>query len=297
MNIALDTISSMKRFISGEPTMLPEDIRNLFSGYEELGGKTVKYEQTARFYKNHGNTLALATAGVVALDKPAPWLYSGRSNKQNKTVIAELEKIKSNMPEYGESESAIDYKKGRIQIIVDNSEHLQIEDDKVVINFDGSLTLKEEMAGILPHYSDSDINAFTPEDIRKMKMVRGFWKPVFRTVNVSKLKRVGLMYLQMHGRGNRIETGQKFIENKKGRPLSMKKFGKNEDTIRITKMLIADFKSDRKEWKKYRSVFTSELTNNHVVPTHTPSTVQAEFSESMNLHINLDALNIEKKDD
>jgi hypothetical protein len=296
MSSVFNTFSSLKKLISGDPEPLPEDIKRLFNGYEELGGDVIKYEQTARFYKSHPNTLALATAGVVALDKPAPWLYSGRSNKQNKEIVSDLNRIESEIPNTSLKDDVFKYKMTLIKQIVDESKYLQLNGLKVEIDFEDTTSLNVGLAQFLPHYTDSEINSFSAEDLKKMKVVRCFWKPEFRTVNVSKLKRVGLMYLQMHGRQNMTEIGEKYKKNKGGRPMSMSNFGKNEDTIRITKKLIEDFKSDSSKWKEYADVFSEEFTQCGISTGYKQTDTQQKFSDLMEVNLKLPNPGVAKDD-
>jgi hypothetical protein len=282
-----DGWDTVKKFFNGEPNALPSEVKDLFNGYDELGGDVVKYDQTAEYFKTHSNTQVLATAGVMALDKPAPWLFSGKSNASNKVIVEQMVLINAELPLKDLTNDVRAYKLAKIETIVEESLGLVMEDDTVKLGFEGANTLKKDLHRYLPHYSDQEINSFSEEDIMTMKKVRGFWRKEFRTVNVSKLKRVGLMYLQMHGKKNRTIIGDKFIKNKNGRPCKMDKFGKNEDTIKITKKLIDDFKSDKKKWRDHSDIFSSAFTTEMADSDIEMSETQEEFRNSMELIVKL----------
>jgi hypothetical protein len=282
-----DGWDAVKKFFNGEPNVLPSEIKDLFNGYDELGGDVIKYDQTAEYYKTHPNTHILATAGAMALDKPAPWLFSGKSNASNKIIVEQMSSINAELPFKGLTSDVKSYKMAKIEKIVDESPGLTIDESMVKIDFEGANTIKEDLHRYLPHYNDQEINSFSEEDILAMKLVRGFWKKEFRTVNVSRLKRVGLMYLQMHGKKNRTIIGDKYLKNKGGRPCSMKKFGKNEETIKITKKLMSDFKSDKKKWKDHSDTFSSEFSTTTSDSDIVLSDTQKRFRDSMELVMNL----------
>jgi hypothetical protein len=275
------------RYNRSQTQVVDREFSNLFNGYDELGGDVRKYSQTATYYETHVNQLVLAMCGVMSLDKPSSWLFSGRSNEDNKKIAKKLEELSRLSKVDNLTDDATKRAIDNLVEIVQSEPALQIVHDEILLVDSGGNKVGKDLHRYLPHYEQSELNSFSDEDLNKMRATRCFWDLDFRTVNISKLKRVGLMYLELHGSDNKLPIADQYIKIKGGRPTKMSKFGKNAETVRIMTDIVNNFKADRDMWSKYRRTFSGDFSKGVINVDQPRTTLDDTFIAYMSSTIKL----------
>jgi hypothetical protein len=267
----------------GEVQTLTEDEKKLFNGYDELGGDVVKYDQTAEFYNDSNNQFLLSVAGISALEKPAPWIFSGNSNQNCKELVKKVSELEDICKIDNLTESGIKLKKDMFFEKLNDVDY-DLEGNKLTIEFKDPKSMDSGLCNVLPLFTDQEIRSMTEDDIVKMRSVRAFWKGNFKLVNLSKLKRIGLMYLEMRGRNNLTRAAYQFYKKRGGAPTNMRNFGSNDESKRIMKSIIENFTKDKKYWIQYKDTFSEDFTREDLEDRNYSET-QESFIRAMTLSI------------
>lgn len=265
--------------VKGNKSALTSDQKKLFNGYDELGGDLIKYDQAADWFDNVKNKPVTLVACIAVLDKPSSWLFGGVQNSETKDVLNlrnTFEKERSEMVR-AQSDDVKKYHVDRIKEIVDECKHLKLVGDVITLDVHGKSTFDTKLIDYMSMFEDHEIMSLTAEQITAMSLVRSFWKDDFRGVNVSRMKRVALMYLELCDEKKMISQASQWIKNHGGRPSQANKFGKATKTIEINKASLSEFISDKQYWQKHKSVFNIQLTAANI--PHAPYIPSAEMIE------------------
>jgi len=251
-------INSVNTAIKGEVHTLNLLEKSLFKGFDELGGDVVKYDQTADYYMGCKNQFITSVSGVMMLDKPAPWVFAGMSNDSCKDVYKEILRV---IEDSKVELFAADNIRERVKSISDQLHglSLSVENGCLIYRNQSTTGVNEGLSKYLPMFTDSEIGSFSEEDISEMRKARMYWREEFKLVNVSKLKRLGLMYIEMSGKDNRTTIADQFIRNKGGKPTTMSKFGSTPETRRIMMEVKSNFVADRKYWIRHSNTFSKSF--------------------------------------
>jgi len=111
----------------------------------------------------------------------------------------------------------------------------------------------------MPIYKDNEIESFSDDQINTMCKSRMWWNGKFALVNVSRMKRLAMMYLELCDDKRMIPAASKWCNNHKGRPSSATNFGKNETTAKIMKEDIKTLKRNRQLWRKHKKVLNAKF--------------------------------------
>jgi hypothetical protein len=99
------------------------------------------------------------------------------------------------------------------------------------------------------------MSSFSPEQLDKMKSTRMWWMGIFPLVNVSRMKRLALIYLELCPDTKLNTQASKWINLHKGRPSTATRLGKNDKTTEILKGDIKALMDNKSLWKKYKKLF------------------------------------------
>jgi hypothetical protein len=246
---------------SGPPeSLLSEDQRLLFNGFEEIGGDVTMYQDAATWFKEIPLKYEAMTLCMAILDKPTSYLFGGVSNRKRKTINAVLQRVvEANLElENAEDEQQMMYARQRVKSIIEGCEHLRLEEDTVDLQEVGKDGVDVGLIRSCSLYTDSEIDSFDPEQILNMRSVRSWWKDEFTLVNVSRMKRAAIMYLELCNK-DPITGAYKWRVNHGGKPSAMKIFGKNTDTSNIMKSDIEKFIKDKELWSRFKDIFNVKL--------------------------------------
>jgi hypothetical protein len=119
-----------------------------------------------------------------------------------------------------------------------------------------SVCFDESLARWLPKLTASELKNQTKEARAASIKARTFWKKEFKDVNMSKVKRIALLSLQL--RKQNTPQALQWKKNHKGKPTQAKPRTKeSEETKRIFIEIMNDFKACKKEWstKEIKAAF------------------------------------------
>jgi hypothetical protein len=270
-------------------SLLSEDQIALFNGFDEIGGDTTKYEDAMAWYRSCDNKLEAMTLCIVVLDKPAPYLFSGISNRDAKSFIAIIPKIKDKILDINDvtmSASSKVRKKIEIEALVEACDSVSLVNGKILFTGTTKTTLDEVLIRSMPLYTTSEIESFSSEQLLQMMKTRMRWKYNFSLVNISRMKRIALIYLELCPKARMINQGVKWINKHEGRPTKATKFGKNEKTIEIMKDDIKKLSDSRKLWIIYKKEFRRSIPADKVIETETVlNDSQLKFVSDMTVNL------------
>jgi hypothetical protein len=253
-------------------SLLTPEQKELFHGFDEIGGDITMYEDAASWFKGVENEVEALTCCIIVLDKPTSWLFGGIKNEVKKAVQISYTKIGGFMAEYNNTESD-DIKENlrtKIAAIVESDPNLALGENGNSINLACSLksTVDSKLVRSMALLNDNDIESFDNDQLIKMKAVRMWWKGSLKLVNVSRMKRVAMMYLEMCPLRFMITPGIKWIKKHQGRPSNMEVYGTNAKTKEIMKADVEKFIKNKKYWKGFKKVFSDKLGIDVITNAH-----------------------------
>jgi hypothetical protein len=244
--------------------LLTQNQRDLFHGFDEIGGDITMYEDAVEWYNSTGRKVEALYCCIIILDKPTSWLFGGISNEVKKQITSGLGKIAELRAEYDASTSDDVKNSIRAKILAQISlnDYLEIDNNgsSITIVAKKKSTLDSVLTRSMSLFTDSDIESFDEEQLKKMIAVRMWWQGDMSLVNVSRMKRVALMYLELCSPKKMITPGVKWIKNHGGKPSSMKNYGKNEQTKIIMKSDVENFMKNKSYWKDHKDVFNVKVS-------------------------------------
>lgn len=278
--------SSDKQIITKIPkTSLTTAQRLLFNGFDEIGGDITKYQDTVTWFENCGSQNEAIVLSVVLLDKPVTWLFAGMKNEQKNIYSETLDKINVKLVELNEDETS-DTRKDRITVEIETMaeacEYMEEVGGLLTYCGEKKTMMNEVLCRSLALYSDVEIESFKNDQLTKMATVRRWWKGAFKLVNVTRMKRLALMYMEMCPKKYLNQQAAKWVNKHNGIPSKANRFGSNVKTEEIIKLDIKEFMEDKSHWKKYRSVFARTFTDRALIGLkHKSSEIQLDFIRKM----------------
>jgi hypothetical protein len=245
----------------GRCTMTPAQ-RELFNGFDEIGGDISKYADAVDWFEECSNKKEAIVICMVILSKPTSYLFGGIKNEDKKKFQELIEQIKAKTSNISDlSEDAAKKVEFFIKMAIDQCPIAKLEDGAVRFSGEMKATLDEKLMRSMPVFSTSEIQSFDDDQLQRMIEVRKWWKGSFKLVNVSRMKRLALLYLEMAPQNHMPIQAKKWINNHRGRPSRATNFGNNEETTRILKEDIGQLMADKEMWKKYKKIFSHELVD------------------------------------
>jgi hypothetical protein len=144
----------------------------------------------------------------------------------------------------------------------------------------------------MPLYDDNEIKSFSEPQLDKMRNSRMFWEGKFPLVNVSRMKRLALVYMELSDVKNLNKQAAKWVNKHGGVPSKATKFGDNDSTVTIVKDDIKALMENKDLWKRHRAVFskrfgTDDTDNANVV-------VYSETQNKFVTRMNTDGLSMDR---
>jgi hypothetical protein len=269
------------------PVVLTDEQRELFHGFDEIGGDITMYEDAVNWFKSVERKVEALYCCIIILDKPTSWLFGGISNDVKKSITSSLTKI-AELSAEAEASTSTDVKTALIakimaQVSLNENLDLNADDSQVIVSVAKKSTLSTTLCRSMALFNDVDLESFDESQLNKMKAVRMWWQNNMALVNVSRMKRVALMYLEMCLPARMITPAVKWMKNHDGKPSKMKVFGSNELTKTIMKADVDKFVKNKKYWKDHRGVFNVHFLrdpNADVLADHvTLSQAQTDFRD------------------
>lgn len=259
----MDSLTSIfKQKESLSVSALTPEQKKLFNGYDELGGDLLKYDEAVAWFESLVNKPMSLALCIVVLDKPSSWIFGGMKNSDVKVTAKAFEDLKMLIEQWKEAgpDDVKDFHLSKMEELVKKCPYLALSGRNVNIAIPEKAALGTKLVDSMPLYEDHELESLDDDQIGNMSKVRSFWKEEFRGVNVSRMKRIAMMYLELCDEGKMIKQGKDWIRNHGGKPSRATKHGNNNETIGINKKSIQDFMSEDSYWRKYRKVFNITFT-------------------------------------
>jgi hypothetical protein len=268
-------------------SLLTDDQKNLFNGFDEIGGDITMYDDAAEWYEKVEYKNEAMALCIAMLDKPSPWLFGGISNEKRKAMMSTVTKMKELDESINKATSDDNvptiYQQASVMMSLD--ENMSITDDNVI----GLKTAKKKSLSVMlcrsmSMYTENEIMSFEPEQLQKMALVRCWWVRPFQLVNVSRMKRVALMYMELCTR-QKIRQALQWEKNHGGKPSRVTSYGKNLKTTEILKLDIENFVSKKSYWIRHKETFDISIRADKAVRLNKIeiSGVQANFISCLSL--------------
>mmetsp|Transcript_11025 Transcript_11025/g.16579 ORF Transcript_11025/g.16579 Transcript_11025/m.16579 type:complete len:336 (+) Transcript_11025:66-1073(+) len=267
MNFANIFSSSEAKVITKIPeSSLTESQKKLFNGFDELGGDIGKYSDAIDWFSNCKSKNEAIVLCLVVLSKPSSYLMGGIRNEERKEYMEVVKKLLPRLENYEYAEGIMkDRLKEQMELIVDECKVMKLVDGVAIFDGEKKSTMDELLTRSMPLFTSSEIESFDVDQINNMKSVRMWWKGRFKLVNVSRMKRLAMMYLELCPQHKLNSQGAKWINSHGGRPSKATKFGTNSETERILKEDIGQMKADKALWAEYKNVFLKKLHDEGLV--------------------------------
>jgi hypothetical protein len=197
------------------------------------------------------------------LDKPVSYLFGGIRNSERKVFMKTFPQIHEFYSlTLSDDQEIANKAEAKMNMLVEECEFMDIKDNKVVYTGDKKSSMSTTLTRSMSLFTKNEIESFSEQQYQEMKSVRVWWESRFKLVNVTRMKRIALLYLQLCPKGLLITQGAKWINKHGGRPLSATKFSKNATTAEILKSDIENMKNDTELWHGYKSEFKINLVDN-----------------------------------
>lgn len=267
MNFANIFSSSETKIITKIPeSSLTESQKKLFNGFDELGGDIGKYADAIEWFSNCKSKNEAIVLCLVVLSKPSSYLMGGIKNEERKEYMEVMKKLSSRFENYEYAEGVMkDRLREQMELIVDECKVMKLVDGVAIFDGEKKSTMDELLTRSMPLFTSNEIESFDVDQVNNMKSVRMWWKGRFKLVNVSRMKRLAMMYLELCPQHKLNTQGAKWINNHGGRPTKATKFGTNSETERILKEDISQMKADKALWAEYKNVFSKKLHDDGLV--------------------------------
>lgn len=259
--------SSETKVITKIPeSSLTEDQKKLFNGFDELGGDVGKYSDAIEWFSNCTSKNEAIVLCLIVLSKPSSYLMGGIKNEERKEYMEAVKKLSTRSENYEYAEGTMkDRIRDQMELIVDECKVMKLENGVAVFDGEKKSTMNELLTRSMPLFTSNEIESFDEDQINNMKAVRMWWKGIFKLANVSRMKRLALMYLELCPQQKLNTQGVKWINSHGGRPSKATKFGTNSETERILKEDIGQMKADKALWAIYKNVFSKKLHDERLV--------------------------------
>jgi len=245
---------------------LTESQKKLFNGFDELGGDIGKYSDAIEWFMKCKSKNEAIVLCLVVLSKPSSYLMGGIKNEDRKEYMEVMKKLSARFENYGYADGNMKERlRDQIKLAVDECKVMKLVDGKTVFDGEKKSTMDELLARSMPLFTSNEIESFDVEQINNMKAVRMWWTGIFKLVNVSRMKRLALMYLELCPQNKLNTQGVKWINSHGGRPSKATKFGNNSETERILKEDISQMKTDKALWADYKNVFSKKLHDDELL--------------------------------
>jgi hypothetical protein len=269
-----------------EDSILSEDdereFLTLFNGLDTFGGEGTKWFDLIKSLPTDAeDMIKMEMSCIILLDKPTSVLFSGLTSAEKKIVKLKekeiigdpikdlqdtLEVLKErfdncNTEKERESfaeviktkeskllELEVDLSMSKLKDQKKDKSGLHETDEEVDLKDKGmKVRLNTQIALYLPKLSSSELASLKPDSLKAMKEARNYWHEDFKTVNVSKARRIAL--LSLHFRNNLTKIHKDWIKKYGGRPLKCKAPSKmNNQSKKIFDDMIRDFIDAKDYW-------------------------------------------------
>jgi len=241
---------------------LTNDQKKLFNGFDEIGGDITMYDDAVNWFENCTNKNEALTLSIIVLDKPTTYLFGGMKNSEIKMMSEIYPRIVSLIADInmdGMSQANIEVKQMGLKMLVDGCSVLTMDGTDIKFVGEKKTPMDQTLLRTMPMYKDNEIESFSDDQINTMCKSRMWWNGKFALVNVSRMKRLAMMYLELCDDKKMIPAASKWCNNHKGRPSSATNFGKNETTAKIMKEDIKVLKRNRQLWRKHKKVLNAKF--------------------------------------
>lgn len=287
-------LSQIFGFIDGDPgkvvsvpgTLLSQEQLSLFNGFDEIGGDTTKFDDAVEWYKSTKYKNEAAVLCIVVLDKPTSYVFGGMNKaelNEFSTVIGKLQEHSRELEDPNITPTGRLMKIATIKNLVDSCNVLEVQDGRLAFTGENKTCLDQVLLRSMPLYTDSEIESFSDSQLQKMRASRMFWEGNFSLVNVSRMKRLAMIYMELTKAKHLIKQSAKWINKHGGIPSKATKFGKNEETVKILQDDIKNLVDNKELWKKHKKVFNTAMTADNMNLENTPvlTRKQQEFVQKM----------------
>jgi hypothetical protein len=182
------------------------------------------------------------------------------------------------------ADASVARKEAVLNSIIISCSVLDIDKGNLVYTGDDKNALSQNLLRSMPLYDDNEIKSFSDPQLDKMRNSRMFWEGKFPLVNVSRMKRLALVYMELSDVKNLNKQAAKWVNKHGGIPSKATKFGDVDSTVTIVKDDIKALMENKDLWKRHRAVFSKRFgtddTDNANVVVY--SETQNKFVTRMN---------------